>query len=119
MNDAEIQAAMLAAPNGGRANDNEGPFSIGQNIWPGLSKLVEEASEVIQISAKLIATGGRVDHWSGLHLGRALEEELGDLQAAIEFVVKHNADNVDERAIAARRMAKLALFEKWHQPSER
>jgi hypothetical protein len=63
------------------ANDTAEPFGIGADTWPGLAKLAEEASEVIQIIAKLIATGGRTDHWSGMDLGKALEDELGDLEA--------------------------------------
>lgn len=27
------------------------PFSIGATVWPGLSKLIEEAGEVVQVSA--------------------------------------------------------------------
>jgi hypothetical protein len=96
-----------------RANDNEGPFSIGQNLWPGISKLIEECGEVIQIAGKLIATGGRTDHWSGLDLGVELEKEIGDLGAAIGFVIRHNPQLNPER-IYDRTTAKEALFDEWH-----
>lgn len=95
------------------ANDNEGPFSIGQNIWPGVSKLIEECGEVLQVAGKLIATGGRTDHWSGHDLGADLEEELGDLLAAITFVIQHNPQ-LGSLAIADRTEEKTELFEAWH-----
>lgn len=97
------------------ANDNEGPFSLGQNVWPGIAKLSEESGEVIQVIGKLIATGGRTDHWSGLDLQRALIEEMGDVRAALHFVAIHN--DLDQDAIRQRMVDKLALFEEWHAAS--
>ncbi len=35
-----------------------GDFSIGSDIWPGISKLIEEAAEVGQVCGKLIGSGG-------------------------------------------------------------
>ena len=100
-----------------RANDNEGPFSIGQNIWPGLSKIVEEAGEVLEVIGKLIATGGRSDHWSGRDLCHDLTEELGDLMAAVTFVLQHNP-TLDLERVEQRCYDKWALFEQWHgEPS--
>lgn len=96
-----------------RANDNEGPFSIGQNKWPGISKLVEECGEVLQIAGKLIATGGRTDHWSGLDLKVELENELGDLAAAIAFVVQNN--DLDDLRVTERFETKYKLFGHWHE----
>jgi NTP pyrophosphatase (non-canonical NTP hydrolase) len=96
------------------ANDNEGPFSIGQDLWPGIAKLAEECGEVIQVIGKLIATGGRTDHWSGLDLRVALEDEIADLRAAIAFVAAHNETlNVDR--INGRVFRKTELFEEWHR----
>lgn len=87
-----------------------GPYSIGSELWPGLSKLSEEAGEVIQVVGKLIATGGEEQHWDGSNLRKRLAEELGDLLAAIEFVALKNglADTF------TRAEEKLKLFEKWH-----
>jgi len=96
------------------ANDNEGPFSIGQNIWPGISKLIEECGEVLQIAGKLIATGGRTDHWSGRDLGHDLTEELGDLIAAAWFVIEHNGSTIDTTAVEDRIEMKTDLFNQWH-----
>lgn len=97
-----------------RANDNEGPFSIGSDNWPGLSKLIEECGEVLQVAGKLVATGGRTDHWSGHQLDQDLADELGDLQAAIDFAMYANADRLDTARLCARRLAKLRLFLQWH-----
>lgn len=96
------------------ANDNAGPFSIGSDTWPGLSKLIEECGEVLQVAGKLIATGGSVDHWSGLDLDCEMEKELGDLLAAIDFVMDHNAGMLRNHVIEARRDEKAELFEEWH-----
>lgn len=92
--------------------DSEGPFAIGQKEWPGIAKLIEECGEVIQICGKLIATGGRTDHWSGLDLREELEDEMADVRAAIEFVMAYS--NLDVRRIQDRAKMKYHLFEKWH-----
>lgn len=95
------------------SNEGSGDFSIGSNLWPGISKLIEECGEVQQVAGKLIASHGAVNHWDGTNLKERLESELGDLQAAIQFVVRHNA--LDVVAIEKRRIEKLMLFEKWHE----
>ncbi len=104
----------MATVEGQRANDNEGPFSIGQNKWPGISKLIEECGEVLQIAGKLIATGGRTDHWSGLNLADELSKELGDLLAAIHFTIEHNKKHLYAPGIRHRGAEKVLLFERWH-----
>lgn len=96
-----------------RANDNEGPFSIGQTeCWPGIAKLNEECGELIQIIGKLIATGGRTDHWSGLDLKKELEDEIADVRAAMWFVLSHN--DLDSLRIGQRVRQKGDLFNEWH-----
>jgi len=89
-----------------------GPYSIGSNHWPGLSKLIEEAGEVQQVVGKLIATGGKTKHWEGSDLRERLQEELGDLIAACFFVME--ANSLDEETIRSRHQAKLMLFHRWH-----
>lgn len=64
-----------------------GPFSIGSALWPGISKLVEEAGEVTQVCGKLIGSGGDINHWDGTNLKERLEDEIGDLIAACMFVI--------------------------------
>lgn len=89
-------------------------FAIGAAHWPGISKLMEEAGEVVQVCGKLMATYGEAEHWDGTNLARRLEEELGDLIAACEFVTLKNEPRLSEYAIKSRRDAKLAVFCKWH-----
>lgn len=66
------------------------PFAIGSKVWPGLSKLIEELGEVQQVVGKIIATGGAHRHWADGNLAERLEEEMGDLFAAIDFVISYN-----------------------------
>lgn len=89
-------------------------FAFGSKVWPGVAKLVEELGENGQVLGKLMMTGGEHEHWDGSNLSNRLELELGDLLAAIEFVMKHNA-SLDRVIIVARKAEKLALFEKWHK----
>lgn len=94
----------------------KGPFQIGSDVWPGLSKLIEEAGEVQQVAGKLIMTGGDPGHWDGSDLRERLTEELADLQAAIEFVSEHGHLDVDK--LYERRADKLRLFRKWHREQQ-
>lgn len=80
--------------------------------WPGVSKLMEEAGEVVQVCGKLVETGGKVEHWDGSNLKQRLEEEIGDLLAAIEFA-RHHCE-LDEMAIQRRARIKVARFDEWH-----
>lgn len=88
------------------------PYCIGSFTWAGLSKLIEECGEVQQVAGKIIGNEGRFNHWDGSYLPDRLQEELGDLLAAIGFFIEINgADRVviDERA-----RKKLAQFYAWH-----
>lgn len=88
-------------------------YSIGDRQWPGLGKLAEECGEVLQVVGKLVGTGGAVEHWDGgPPLDDRLEEELGDLLAAIRFVVEKNGLAAAE--VEARAARKLDLFRSWH-----
>lgn len=89
-----------------------GDFSIGSEVWPGTSKLLEEMGELQQVLGKLIAVAGSTEHWDG-DLRPRLIEELGDVSAAIGFFMEQNFVG-DEAAIADRIVAKLLLFRKWH-----
>jgi hypothetical protein len=93
-----------------------GPYSIGSDRWPGLSKLIEEMGEVGQVAGKLIATSGETAHWDGSDLRQRLLEETADLAAAIDFVTTINGLATDEWH--ARYRDKLALFAKWHREQQ-
>lgn len=89
-----------------------GPYSIGSSHWPGLSKLIEECGEVMQVAGKLIATNGNPSHWDGTDLRLRLEEELADLVAAVAFVGQQN--ELDEERVLSRIDVKADLFDRWH-----
>lgn len=86
-------------------------FSIGSDVCPGLSKLVEECGEVLQVAGKLIATGGKSDHWDGTALWARMEEELADLTAAIDFFRIHN----NFCPMTKRYVEKMQRFQEWHE----
>lgn len=88
-------------------------FSIGGFPWPGLSKIVEEIGELLQVAGKLIATGGSIAHWDGTDLRARLLEELADVLAACQFFIE--ANELDADALRARTAVKLARFRRWHE----
>lgn len=89
-----------------------GDFSIGSEVWPGISKLIEECGEVLQVCGKLIAISGDTKHWDGTNLRERLETELGDLAAAMEFVVARC--ELNGSAIRRQAESKRRQYEKWH-----
>lgn len=107
--------AVLAALSDRSSPDGvgSGDFMIGGNLWPGLSKLIEECGEVVQVSGKLMGSAGDTNHWSG-NIRQMLVEELGDLSAAQKFFEEHNLTEIEQRAVAARAAKKYAQFEQWH-----
>lgn len=91
-----------------------GDFSIGSDVWPGASKLLEEMGELTQVLGKLIATHGRTDHWSG-DLRAMLVDEMADVLAAISFFRSHNLTADEMMQMSERCAAKRELFEGWHR----
>lgn len=82
----------------------------------GLTKLIEEAGEVIQVAAKLQAYPSG-DHPDGKgDLNTRLEEEIADLEAAIAFVKAEHGLAIS--AINARMVEKLETFKKWNTESQ-
>ena len=99
-------------------------FAIGDKEWAGISKAIEEIGELQielgrlqQTFGKLIGSRGATDHWSG-DLKRCMEDEMGDVQAAIDFFITHAS--LDCSRIADRRKEKLDKFNQWHfeQPEQ-
>lgn len=90
-----------------------GPYAIGSTHCPGLSKLAEEAGEVVQVAGKIVGFGGFGTHWDGSQLRERLAEEIADVIAACQFVMIHN--ELDQIAIEQRIGAKLRLFREWHK----
>lgn len=88
-------------------------FSIGQTVWPGLAKVLEESSELNVVLAKLIATRGNPNYFDGRNLLDEVEDELADLLAAVDFFVKYNSLNSTK--IVTRQYEKFGLFCDWHE----
>jgi hypothetical protein len=85
----------------------------------GLAKLTEEAGEVMQIAGKMLqypdtqieVDGVRCLHPDGTHLRTALQFELGDLQAAIDFTIAKLG--LDKEFVRNHRKYKLNKFREW------
>lgn len=90
------------------------PYSIGSTTLPGLSRLLEEAGEAVQVVGKIIGAGHAGRHWDGTHLGDRLRDELADLTAAIRFVTETNGLDSDPR-LAERAADKLRTYNEWHR----
>lgn len=90
-----------------------GPFSIGSDVWPGTSRLVEECGELLQVLGKLIGATGQAKHWDGTDLRERLIDEIADVQAALDFFAA--ANDLPASAIEARAEEKLEQYNKWHQ----
>lgn len=89
-------------------------FAIGDAEYPGLSKVTEEAGELLQVIGKLIANQGRAQHWDGSNLRSCLIYEAADLSAALHFVIKTVLTS-DERDFLMRRFReKYERFRAWH-----
>jgi NTP pyrophosphatase (non-canonical NTP hydrolase) len=86
-----------------------GPYSIGSDLWPGLSRLVEELGELSQVAGKLIGNGGETAHYDGTDLRARLAEEIADVLAAMSFVADSNG--LDHQEIEKRAEAKRDTYE--------
>lgn len=92
-----------------------GPYSIGSDHWPGSVKVQEECAELIQAISKMMGAGGDTGvHWDGNSILGKIQQEIGDVYAAIDFFLRHNP-MVDRVAIREQFKAKSALFEGWHE----
>jgi NTP pyrophosphatase (non-canonical NTP hydrolase) len=80
----------------------------------GRAKLIEEIGELGQVLGKIEGMYGALDipHWDGAGTLRGrLEEEIADVLAACEFVMRKS--NLDRNAILDRKLNKLAIFTKF------
>jgi len=78
----------------------------------GLNKLMEECGELVQIASKKAAFIKTDVHPDGEgSMKERLEDEIGDVQAASEFVTENL--NLDKERIRKRAERKLALFRIW------
>lgn len=91
-------------------------WNIGAEEWAGLSKVVEECGELIQVAGKLMAIDGQAEHWDGTNLHDRLNEELADVMAACRFFIAQN--QLEEEPILDRVAEKMALFRRWQAEQE-
>lgn len=91
----------------------------------GLTKLMEECGELIQIAAKAATYPDDDYHPDQLDpttdaemqtTNSRMEDEMADVLAAVQFVIRKRG--LDQGAITERMATKLATFTKWDSPSE-
>lgn len=92
-----------------------GDYSIGSDVWPGTSKVLEEMGELQQVLGKLIGNHGDQIHYDGSDIRKRLIEEIGDLLAAIHFFRAKNLSEQENEEIQKRLDNKLELFMTWHR----
>jgi hypothetical protein len=95
------------------ASDPPVPYSIGSDTWPGLSRLAADAAQVVRVAWTIMGNCGDTQpdaeaETAGLR--ESLQEELGDLRAAIDYVIGKNA--LDWDAVNRRRDRKRSLYER-------
>jgi NTP pyrophosphatase (non-canonical NTP hydrolase) len=79
----------------------------------GLAKLIEECGELIQVAGKRLAYYTTDEHPDGgAPLSQRLEQEIGDVIAACNFVVTEH--HLDAGQIGNRVALKLQRFRAWH-----
>jgi hypothetical protein len=101
------------------ASDHPVPYGIGSDTWPGLSRLAADAAQVVRVACTIIGTGNDT-HQDAAVQRESLQEELGDLRAAIDYVIGKNA--LDWGAVNKRRDRKRSLYERGvdeEQPASR
>jgi NTP pyrophosphatase (non-canonical NTP hydrolase) len=80
----------------------------------GVAKLIEECGELQQVLGKKLAWWTPDQpHWDGSMLNQRLEEEMGDVLAAIEFVIEQL--ELSRRSIIDRAESKGDLFNTWQE----
>jgi hypothetical protein len=89
------------------ASERPGPYLIGSDTWPGLSQLTADAADVLSVIGTIMGDDAHEDMAS---LRAGLQDQLGDLRAAIDYVIGKNA--LDWNAVNSRRDRKRSLYER-------
>lgn len=77
----------------------------------GLTKVIEECGELVQVAAKMIAYPDREHPDAKGDLRERLQDEIADVMASIDFVTEKLG--LDLNAITMRADMKCARFAKW------
>src|SRR5215469_11341397 len=91
------------------ASDQHVPYVIGSDTWPVLSRLAADAAQVVRAACTIIGTGNDTHEDEAVQRER-LQEQLGDLRAAIDYVIGKNA--LDWTAVNRRRDRKRSQYER-------
>lgn len=86
------------------------PHSGGSDDWPGLSRLAADATQVVRVVGKIIGSSDDARYDTAI-LRECLQDELGDLRAAIDYVIGKNA--LDWDAVNRRRDRTRSRYERW------
>lgn len=89
------------------------PYLIGSDRMPGISKLLEEMNELGVELSKLMGNGRWKYKREDRTVRRAIEEEIADVEATIEFFKAKN--RLDRKFIEKRRKEKVKKFKRWHR----
>ena len=89
-------------------------FAIGDEEWPGVSKVLEEKDELGVELGKLMGTRGDTNHWSG-DLRPKIVDETADLFAALTFFSVHNFTDEEWEYMNNRILSKLETYDKWQE----
>ena len=82
----------------------------------GVAKLIEECGELQQVCGKRLAYWSTDAHPDGSDLRERMQDEMGDVYAAIEFVTRHLG--LDHEVIAQRMRSKRDLFDTWQHQAD-
>jgi hypothetical protein len=81
------------------------------DTWTGLSRLAAQAAQVLEMSDRITGGGSGDDrHDDGAGLRESMQDELGGLRAAIDYVIGQNS--LDWAAINRQRDRRRALYER-------
>jgi hypothetical protein len=96
------------------ASQLPGAYSTGSDTWTGLTRLAAQAAHVLEVSDKITGSGDdRQDDEASLR--QSMQDELGGLRAAIDYVIGQN--ELDWAAVNRQRDRKRALYQRWEEES--
>lgn len=82
----------------------------------GVAKVIEECGELVQILAKKLAYWYTDEHPDGAgSIRERIEDEMGDVLAAIAHAAADPRLDLDRDRIERRRLMKLATFDTWEE----